>query len=118
LNDDANDHDRGTNKDRLAATEFVTESENEDSTEQTTNSVDGNNETLPCTAPASLGKVFEENVGFDDTRHDTLVITKEQEIGSGDSGDEHLKGSSRGAPVGGHALRVCRDSTSHLSGIV
>jgi hypothetical protein len=118
LDDNTNDHDRGTNEDSLAATEFITERENEDSTEQTTNSVDGDDETLPCAAPASLREVFEESVGFDDTRHDTLIITEEQEIGSGDGGDEHLKGSARGAPVGGHALRVCRYSTSHLSGIV
>jgi hypothetical protein len=118
LDNNTNDHDRGTNEDRLAATKLVTERENEDSTKQTTNGVNGDNEALPCATPASFGEVLEESVRFDDTRHDTLVVTKEQEIGSSDGGDEHLKRSARCAPVRGHTLSVCRDSASHLSGIV
>jgi hypothetical protein len=118
LNNNTNDHDRGTNEDRLAATELVTNRKNENGTEQTANSVDGDNEALPCAAPAGFREVFEKSVRFDDTRHDTLIVTKEQEIGSSDGGNEHLKGSARCAPVCGHTLSVCRDSASHLSGIV
>jgi hypothetical protein len=118
LDNNTNDHNRGTDEDRLAATELVTERENEDSTEQTADSVNGDDEALPCAAPTCLRKILEESIGFDDTRHDTLIVTEEEEIGSSDSGNEHLKGSARGAPVGGHTLSVCRNSTSHLSGIV
>ena len=104
LDDDTNDHDSSTNENSLAATELVTKRENEDSTEKTADSVDGNNETLPVTAPASFGEVLKESVGFDDTRHDTLVITEEKEIGSGDGGNKHLELSARGAPVCGNTL--------------
>lgn len=104
MDDDTNDHDSSTDENSLAATELVTKSKNEDSTEKTADSVDGNNETLPVTAPASFGEILKESVGFDDTRHDTLVITEEKEIGSGDGGNEHLKASARSAPVGGNTL--------------
>lgn len=104
MDDDTNDHDSSTDENSLAATELVTKSKNEDSTEKTADSVDGDNETLPVTAPASFGEVLKKSVGFDDTRHDTLVITEEKEIGSGDGGNEHLKLSARGAPVGGNTL--------------
>ena len=94
MDNNTNDHDRGTNEDRLAATELVTERENEDSTEKTANSVYRDDEALPVAAPACLGEIFEECIGFDDTRHDTLVVTEEEEIGSSDGGNEHLKGSA------------------------
>lgn len=118
LDDDTNNHGDTADKDSLATSQLVAELEDEDSTEQTTDSVDGDDETLPCITVTSLREHCEERITLNDTRHDTLVITEEKEIGGSDSGDEHLKGSARASPVCGNTLAVCRNSTSHLSGIV
>ncbi|KAH0207642.1 general substrate transporter, partial [Aureobasidium melanogenum] len=84
LDDDTNDHGDTADEDSPATAEFVAELENEDSTAQTTDSVDGDNETLPATVVTSLGEHCEESITLNDTRHDTLVITEEKKIGSGD----------------------------------
>lgn len=118
LDDNTNDHGDTADEDSPATAKFVAELENEDGTAETTDSIDGDNEALPATVVTSLGEHGEERITLNDTRHDTLVVTEEKEIGGGDGGDEHLKGSTRASPVCGNTLAVCRDSTSHLSGIV
>lgn len=115
LDNDTDDHDRSADEDGLAATETVTQSKNEDGTEEAADSINGDNETLPTGVDCGFGKVGGEFVRVDDTRHDTLVITKEQEVGGGDSSDEHTKASARRAPVGGHAFCVSRNS--HFPGL-
>jgi hypothetical protein len=72
LDNNTDDHDNSTEEDGVATTEAVTKVENEESTEEATDSVDGDNETFVCLVE-DLGKVFCESGSGDDTGHDTLI---------------------------------------------
>lgn len=119
LDDDTDDHGPGSDEDSFATTEPVTELQNEACAEETSDSVDGNDETFPALVfgvLVDLRETVSEGLGRDDSRHDTLVVTKEQEVGDCNSRDKHLEPSSRGAPVGRHPAignldaHVCGDS--------
>lgn len=81
LNNDTDDHDGGTEEDGVSSTETVTKNESKQSTDEATDSVDGGNETLPCRVTVDLGEIRDKGRSRDDTGHDTLIITKEQEVG-------------------------------------
>lgn len=72
LDNDTDNHDDSTEEDGVATTETVTKVENEESTEEATDSVDGDDETLVCLVE-NLGEVFCESRSGDDTGHDTLI---------------------------------------------
>ena len=106
LDDDTNDHDPGAKEDGFAATKPVSKSEDDAGTEETTDSVDSNNETLVGGVTFNLGKGMDECGGGDNTGHDTLVISEEQEVGGSNDGDQDLQHPTGLAPVGGHARLV------------
>lgn len=71
--------------------------QDEAGTEEASNRVDRDDESLPCFVSPVLvdfREAIDEGVGGDDSRHDTLVITEEQEVGSRNGGDEHLEPSA------------------------
>jgi hypothetical protein len=106
LDDHANNHDEGSYEDGLAATEFVAEQEDGNGTEETTASVDGYDEALVGTVTLDLGECGLEARRRDDTAHNTLIVTEEQEVGHRNGGDEHLKGPAGAPPVCGHTRVV------------
>lgn len=102
LDNYTNDHDKSTKEDGLATTEFVTEKEDEDGAQKASDGVDGNDKTF-VVGVVDLGKCFGEGGGGDDTAHNTLVITKEQEVSGCDHCDENLKHPTGLPPIGGHS---------------
>jgi hypothetical protein len=118
LDDDTNDHDTGTEEDGLAATEAVTEGKDEAGTEEATNSVDGDDETLVGAVAVNLGESLDECGGGDDAGHDALVVTEEEEVGGGNDGDEDLKHSAGLPPVGGHARLGFDYVRRHCDGVI
>jgi hypothetical protein len=113
LDDDTNDHDTGTEEDALAATELVSKDEDEASTEETTDSVDGDDETFVGGITLDLGEGLDEGRGRDDTAHDTLIVTEEKKVCDGNNGDEDLKHAAGLAPVGGNAMFALFDAWGH-----
>jgi len=77
LNDDTDDHNSGTQEDTLATSELVTEDEDEDGTKQTTDGIDGDDETLVGRVILDFRERILEGGSRDDSTHDTLVITEE-----------------------------------------
>jgi hypothetical protein len=72
LDNDTDNHDNSTEEDGLATTETVTKVEDEESTKEAADSVDGHDETfvgLVC----NLGEIVQESGCGDDTGHDTLI---------------------------------------------
>lgn len=116
LNNDTNDHDEGTEENRLAATELVTEQKDEDGAQEATNSVDGDNKAFVIAVIFDLGKGCFESWGGNDTTHDTLVVTKEQKVGNRNDGNQDLEHPSGLAPVGGNTRIVILDAW-HSGGI-
>ena len=113
LDDDTNDHNKGTKEDTLAATKLVTKDEDETGTKETADSVDGNDETFVGRITVDLRESLDESRGRDDTTHDTLVVTEEKEVCDGNNGDEDLKHPSGLAPVGRNAMFTLIDSWRH-----
>lgn len=105
LDNDTDNHDDSTEEDGVATTETVTEVEDEESTEEATDSVDGDNKTLVCLVE-NLGEVFCESGSGDDTGHDTLIITEKKKVSGSDNGDEFLETLAGLAPVMGNPLFV------------
>jgi len=106
LDDDTDDHDYATQENTFPTTEFITEGKNEQSAKEASDSVDGDDEALPVRVAVDLGEVLYESIASDNTGHDTLIVTKQQEIEGRDGGDESLERLARLAPVGGHAIGV------------
>ncbi|KAI6762648.1 hypothetical protein HG530_008628 [Fusarium avenaceum] len=76
LDNDTNDHDPTTKNHSPSTTEQITDPKNEHGTEQASNLVDSRDETLHSTV-LCLGEVIVEGVGVNNSRHDTLIVTKE-----------------------------------------
>ena len=106
LDNDTDDHNTGTKEDGFAAAKSVTCKEDEAGTEETSDSVDSSNETFVGAVSINLGESFDECGGGNDSTHDTLIITKEQEIGSRNDSDKQLESLSRLAPICGDAIGV------------
>ncbi|KAJ8113151.1 hypothetical protein OPT61_g4648 [Boeremia exigua] len=106
LDNNTDDHNTGAEEDRVTATKSVSEGEDEAGTEEAADSVDSNNETLVGRVTFDLGESFDECGGGDNTRHDTLVISEQEEIGGSNNSDQDLQHPAGLAPVGGHA-RLC-----------
>jgi hypothetical protein len=102
LNDNTKEHDSSAQEDGLAAAELVADEEDQEGAQEAAHGVDGNNEALVSTVAVNLGKCGDECGGGNDTAHDPLVITKEQEVGNGDDCDEKLEHRAGLPPVGGH----------------
>jgi hypothetical protein len=79
LDDDTKDHDRSTEEDGIAASKLVSN---------------------------DLGECLDECGGGDNTRHDTLVISEEEEIGGSNDGDQDLQHPAGLPPVGGNARLI------------
>lgn len=77
LDNDTDDHDDSTEEDGVATTETVTKVEDEESTEEAADSVDGDDETFVCLIQ-NLGEIVCESGSGDDTGHDTLICTMKQ----------------------------------------
>ena len=110
LDNYTNNHNSSTEEDGPAAAEMVAERENKAGTEEATDSVDGDDEALIVRISLDLRKVVDERGGRDNTGHDTLVITEEQEVGRSDSRDQLLHSFAGEPPVMGHAVGVVRVS--------
>lgn len=117
MDNDTDDHDKGTEEDALAATKLVSKDEDEASTEETTDSVDGDDETFVGRVTLDLGEGGLEGRGGDDATHDTLIVTEEQKVCYGNNGDEDLKHAAGLAPVGGHAILALFDTWRHVCGV-
>jgi hypothetical protein len=102
LDNHTNDHDKCTEEDRFAAAEFITNKEDGDGTQEATTSVDGDDKTFVSTVAFDLRKRGLERGGGDDTAHNTLVVSKEQEVGNSNNSNKNLKHPSGLPPVGGH----------------
>lgn len=100
LDDDANDHDARPQKDTLPAAERIAEGKAEASAQETAYCVDGDDETLVGAVVQDFWKVVGESWSRNDTRHDSLIIPKKEEVGSGNRSDQHLECMARRAPVG------------------
>jgi hypothetical protein len=101
LDDYTNNHDESSDEDRVATTEFVADEEDGYRTQEATTSVDRDDETFVGRIAFNLGKGLLKRGGGDDTTHHTLVVTKEQEVGNSNHGNENLKHPSGLPPVGG-----------------
>jgi hypothetical protein len=77
LDDNSNNHDAGSEEDRVAPTEFVADQENEAGTQEAADGVDGDHKTLVCTVIFDFGKCGDKCRGADNSGHDTLIVTKE-----------------------------------------
>lgn len=106
LDDDADNHDSSTEEDGPAATEVVTEREDEAGTEEAADSVDRDDETFVGTVAVDLGEVRGEGRGRDDTGHDALIVTEQQEISRSNGGNQPLHAFAGDAPVVRDALGV------------
>lgn len=91
LNDNTENHDEAANEDRLATTELITTGKHEAGTKETSDGVDGGNETFPGLVTTNLGKTVHESRVGDNTGHDTLVIAEEEEVGSCDDSNHLLQ---------------------------
>lgn len=78
LNDDTDNHDPAAEDHGATTTEQITVGEDEHGAQQATNLVDGSDETLHGRV-LGRGEVVVEDVAIDDTRHDSLIVTEEQE---------------------------------------
>lgn len=90
LYDNANDHDHCAEEDGVAAAELVAEGEDERSSEEAASCIDSGNETFVCRIAIDLGESLDECGSGDDTAHNTLIITEEQEVGGCYNSDEQL----------------------------
>jgi hypothetical protein len=113
LDNDTNDHNSGTEEDTLAASELVTKDEDEDGAKQATDGIDGDDETFVGGIAIDFGEGRDEGRGGDDTTHNTLIITEEEEIGNGNDGDEDLEHPTGLAPVGGNTIFRLFDTWRH-----
>lgn len=113
MDNDTDNHDKGTKEDALAATELVSEDEDEAGTEEATDSVDGDDKALVGRVAVDLGESVLESGGRDDSAHDALVVAEEKEVGDGDNSDEDLEHPTGLAPVGGHTSSALFDSGRH-----
>ena len=113
LDDDTDDHDNSTEEDTLATTKLVTKDEDEACTEETSDSVDGDDETFVGGVILDLGESFDEGRGRDDTTHDTLIVTEEKEVGDGNDGHKDLEHPTGLPPVGGHTRVAFFDTWRH-----
>lgn len=117
LDNDTNDHDKGPEEDALAATELVSKDEDEASTKETTDSVDGDDKPFVGRVTLDLREGGLKGRRGDDTTHDTLIITEEQKVRYGNNGDEDLKHAAGLAPVGGHTMFALFDTWRHVCGV-
>lgn len=78
LDDDTENHDPTAQDHSPSTAEQITDPENEHGTEQTSNLVDGSDKALHG-AVLCLGEVVMERVSVNDSRHDTLIVTEEEE---------------------------------------
>ena len=90
LDNDTDYHNPGTQEDTVATSELVTKDEDEDGTKQATDGVDRDDETFVGGVAVDFGEGRDEGRGGDNSTHDTLIITEEEEIGNSNDGDEDL----------------------------
>ena len=79
---------KGKETNGFSSTKLVAVCQNEDSTKQASDFINSSDESLIDAIVLRLGEVAVEGVGGNDSRHDSLVITKEQETRRGDGRDQ------------------------------
>lgn len=111
LNNDTENHDPTTKNHGPSTTEKITDPEDEHGTQQTTDLVDGSDKALHS-AILCLGEVIMERVGVDNARHDTLVVTEEEETSGSDGRDGQGQFLARQACESGRHLgwEFCKTS--------
>jgi hypothetical protein len=118
LDNDTDDHDYCTQKDTVAASELVTNLEDQAGTQEATDRVDGDNEAFVSAVSVYFRESLDEGGRGDDTAHDTLVVSEEEEIGDGNDSDEDLKHPTGLSPVGGDTTDALLGSWWHDGGCV
>lgn len=91
IRDDFIKHSGCESTDHLATTKRITESQSSKSTNQTSDLINGGDETLVDGVVLGLWEVVVERVGGNDTGHDSLIVTEKQETGGCDDRDQHTK---------------------------
>lgn len=127
LESGADNHDGGTDEDHLSATKRISDEDGDDGADEATQVIRGDSNalvggTLGGSAVLALGlgvdggKLAEEDGQGEDTTHDTLIITKEQEICASNGADGPVEGVTPHAEEflahdGGCSSRVRQDGT-------
>lgn len=111
LDNDADNHDDGTEENGSSAAEAITKFENEAGTDEAADSIDGYDEALPVGISLDLREITGKGIRRNDARHNALIITKEQEIGRGEDGNQSSQLLSCSPPI--RRYSICIVDMSH-----
>lgn len=106
LYDHTNYHDDTTQDDGPSPPKLVSILQLEECADQTSNLVDGRDETLPRIVILGLGESVVEVPAGDDARHDSLIVAEQQEPIGGYHGDEQRQSLAGQTHVMRHPMAV------------